>query len=89
MTTLSPSWLALAVPKIEAICSSEKSSSCIVITDTQTASVASRHSLQTGPSTEALRNLAMTSQAMGSGYRWALYTSILSLVCARILGNDG
>ena len=84
MTTLSPSWLALAVPKIEAICSSEKSSSCSVITDTQTASVASRHSLQTGPSTEALRNLAMTSQAMGSrylGYRWALYTSSLWRVC--------
>ena len=28
MTTLSPSWLALAVPNIEAVCSSEKSSSC-------------------------------------------------------------
>ena len=82
MTTLSPSWLALAVPKIEAICSSEKSSSCSVITDTHDmTSVASQHSLQTGPSTEALRNLAMTFQAMGSGYRWALYTSILWHVC--------
>ena len=36
MTTLSPSWLALAVPKIEAVCSSEKSSSCSVPRETQT-----------------------------------------------------
>ena len=34
MTTLSPSWLALAVPNIEAVCSSEKSSSCNVQRET-------------------------------------------------------
>ena len=34
MTTLSPSWLALAVPNIEAVCSSEKSSSCNIQRET-------------------------------------------------------